>query len=366
MSNDIENSIRDQENLALKIELSKIAEREKNLEENAQALNRSISAFNESVDSLKKKKEKDKRWGKRKLQLFGISYLFVMAIGGYLGVAGFISGTASEWDLSPGNNIQVNGVCRTRDNGNVTLAGDQLKVTSVSKDTVSGVIIGEKLIYINCNRNETRFESYSISNLFFGSSIKNSPLSSIREIETDPVYLMNKKSILATGVCTRETNKKVVYSGRVLEVLNILETGKGHYKIVAVESSSKKQVECNNDDLKPSILDEEQAKLLVQKELLSGLPLEATTLIGKDVLITGTCVMENYNTNKSKKPLLEFYKQVATVTSEDRENNAVVRITATANDVPVNEEKTKLETVTIICDKKTFSNVFIEEYKNPN
>lgn len=366
MSNEIENSMRDQENEALKAELSKISEREKSLQENTRSLNDAISNFNASVDALSLKKEKDKHWSKRKKQFIAITYLAVFLVGNYLGVAGFISGVLSNLDLKPGNNVQVNGVCRTRDGGNVTLAGDQLRVTSIQSGIVNGVIIGDKLIYVNCVQKETRFEPYSVAGLFFNSVIKNSSTSSVREVETDPVYLLNKKSILATGICTRDTKKRVIYSGRVLEVLSVIEIAKEDYRIIAVESSTRKQVECKSSELKPTILDEELAKTLVQKELSSGLPLEATTLIGRDVLITGTCMLENYDLKKGKKPLLEFSKQLATVTSEDRENNAVVRITATANEIPVDEERTKLETVTIICDKKTFSNVFIEEYKKPN
>jgi hypothetical protein len=363
MSEEIEISIRDQENEALKLELSKITEREAVLGDKVKTLNLSIEKFNESVDQFSREKSKRKKTFRNFLKFLLISHLLIMIFGCYLGIAGFLTGAMAKSELMPGNNVQVNGDCRTRDGGRITFAGDQFKVISVTKDEAKGVVIGETPINVTCSIKDVRFESYSVASLFFKTVIKDVPSSSVRTIENDPIYLLNKKSILASGICYRDSQKKVIYSGRVLEVLNIIDIGKDQHKIIAVESSTRKQIECNASDLKASILDEELAKSLVQKELSSGLPLEATTLIGKDILITGTCVIENY---KGKRPLMEFSKHLATVTSEDRENNAVTRITATVNDVQTGEDKTVLETATVICDKKTFSNVFIEEYKKPN
>lgn len=362
MSSDLEKLILEEENLSLRQELSKMNERERDLADRAAILNRSIEEFNKSVIESRKKKVSLKT----RLKFLFLLSLVVFILGFYFGVAGYIVGAIAEYDIRPGNNVEVSGVCRTRDGATIQLGGDQLRVSGSSKEIVSGIIFGEKPVFVVCPKKDTLFESYSILSLFFKKNIKDTTSSSIRDIEVSPIFSINKKSILGTGVCYRENKKKVIYSGRVLEVLSVTEKEANKYKIVAIESSTKKQVECDSDDLKPTLLEEELAKSLVQKELASGLPLEATSLIGKDVLITGTCVVEDYDSKKIKKPLMEFYKQISTVTSEIRENNSVIKITAIVNDVPLDEDKIKTGTATVICDRKMFSNVFIEEYKKNN
>lgn len=365
--NEIEESIIRQENEALKQELSRVSLREAEIERRTGELNKSIRSFNDALEESAKTELKKRKWSRNKKAFIVLTYATLFAFGLYLGMAGFVSGKMAKWELKPGENLQATGVCRTRDGGSITLAGDQIRVTSILEESIRGVVVGEKPIYVICPTKEILLESYAVTDLFFKNKIKETPASSIRDIETDPVYLLNKKSILGSGVCLREDNKKVVYSGKVLEVLSIKDIGKEQHKIIAVESSSRKKIECDASELKATILDEESAKQLIAKELSAGAPLEATTLIGRDVLITGTCVLENYQqNNKIKKPLLEFNKTVGTVTSEDRENNSIIRITVTVNDVPMDEEKSKFETATVICDKRMFRNVVIEEYKKPN
>ena len=366
MSDEIKVRILEEEVNSMKKELNERREMEADFFRRSSDLNDAILEYNKKLLSEPVVIKKSGMSIKTVLKVIVLTSTISVVGGVYLGLAGHVVGLMSESSLSPGNNLQLSGQCRTRDGGNITLAGDQLRITSLSDDNVNGVVIGEKPVFVVCPKKEVLLESYSIMNLFFKTEIKNSPNSTIREIETDPIYLLNKRSILASGICQRDGGKSVIYSGRVLEVLNVEDVGKNSHRIIAVESSSKKRTECDSANLKASILDEEKAKELVLNELSAGLPLEVTSLIGKDILITGTCVVENYDTKKDKKPLMEFYKQLATVTNESRENNLIVKITATVNNVPLNEEKTKLETATIICDKKTFSNVFIEEYKKTN
>lgn len=252
-----------------------------------------------------------------------------------------------------GQNVKISGRCKVQD-GYTTLTNDQVKLTKFDNASIEGIVISVAK-YVVCNKSTIVIESYAVTDIFFGKSvIKEMADSSDRDVVKDPIYELDKSTVLASAICFSGL-KKLSLSNRLLDILSIKETKNGSKEIRGLLLSTNQEVACDESSFKARKIDEnETAQFLeLEKKTLRG-P-ETRSLIGSHLKVTGLCVVSDLRTKKDV--LTSLLEKTVKVTSEVSKNGQVTKIIAST----LNSDK---KPVTITCDKESSSGLVWEETDN--
>lgn len=285
---------------------------------------------------------------KYKQRILGLLVLVNFLLGFFLGEVTRVVGI-KRMPHSKGSYIKVTGQCKTRNGGSVVLTNDTIQTTYDDSKEIRGVLIsGAK--YVVCDEDSITSESFSVRDFFVKDAIQVTANEDTREIERDPIFDLEKKTVLASGVCYDLSKNKKVLTNKVLDILAIKEKTPEIHEITALSLTKSIELKCLSDNFKARIITDGDVQSFIDREKLESAPKKPLSLKGKVALVDGLCAKEN----TKKKTLLDLFEKQVKVYEEVVTKNEVVKIWGKTYD-------DNGEIVSVVCDKTVVPNIVFTE-----
>lgn len=280
-------------------------------------------------------------------------------LGARLHETGRLAGTMGK-DLK-GATVKITGSCEVNGSPRIpALAEDEVKITSVSGLTLSGVVRKTREL-VSCDLNKIAIDKLPLLTGIFKESTAIPELTeALVRAEGVPAYkALEKKTLVMTGACLDREGKPVpAFIDELVDVTKI-ETVENGFVLTGIRKNDRQVVVCDSSSIKYEVHAEKKETPLSTG--IGQVVKDRTTYLGETVLVTGRCFPGELLIDPTKKLPVSSYNLANTkvkVLKDEIEAGKVKKILGAVLDT-ANMGKD------VYCDQEK-SPFFVESYDSEN